>query len=107
MSTPRKTPGGWTPGPWAYIDGAVFIDPRLGPSGAGIAQRIVESSIRPHERDRNMRLCSLAPDLYEAMRALYVQCCNDLERRGLSYAKHATHSMRCADRLMDEAKAGL
>lgn len=54
-----------------------------------------------------MRLCSLAPDLYEAMRALYVQCCNDLERRGLSYAKHATHSMRCADRLMDEAKAGL
>ncbi len=52
-----------TPGPWFYLSGSVWADPDM---KVGIATRISISPVLPHIRDRNLRLCSAAPDLLKA-----------------------------------------
>lgn len=61
-------PNGWSPVPWHYVSGAVWTTPN-GPDDGGqcIAMRASASFIWPTVRDANLRLCSAAPDLFDAL----------------------------------------
>jgi hypothetical protein len=56
-----------TPGPWFYSSGAVWADKD---EKIGVAMRIIDSPVRPYQRDNNMRLIASAPDLLAALIAL-------------------------------------
>jgi hypothetical protein len=60
-----------TPGPWYYCYGAVWTTPN-GPEDGGrcVATRASNAPIEPTERDANMRLCSKAQAMREALEAI-------------------------------------
>jgi hypothetical protein len=62
---------------WYYVTGAVWTTPE-GPDDGGecVAMRASNSNILPTERDKNLRLCSAAPQLLEALRDLTASCKN-------------------------------
>jgi hypothetical protein len=66
-----------TPGPWHYVTGAVWTTPG-GPDDGGVCiatraslnDRTRAEPILPTQKDANMRLCAVAPDLLAALRGL-------------------------------------
>jgi hypothetical protein len=65
----------YTPSPWYYVTGAVWTTPE-GPDDGGecIAMRASAANIQPTTRDANLRLCSAAPEMLEALKGLFEHC---------------------------------
>jgi hypothetical protein len=62
------TDRGWSPSPWYYVSGAVWTTPAGSDDGGEcIALRSGIAHIWPTVRDANLRLCSAAPDLFDAL----------------------------------------
>jgi hypothetical protein len=59
-----------TPGPWYYESGEVVGDPNdTEHTVIAMAHRESSNKYRPTERDANMRLCSVAPELLAVCKA--------------------------------------
>lgn len=82
-----------TPGPWANVEGAYFINAR---SAAGVVADIRIAGGRITDEDRaNARLIAAAPDLL------------DMCERLLGFAHHYTHesALAAGEAMLAEAKA--
>ena len=89
-----------TPGPWFYSSGAVWADKD---EKIGVAMRIIDSPVRPYQRDNNMRLIASAPDLLAALIAL------SEAGRGIeeSWEKNLSAAARELSAACDDAEAAI